>query len=122
MSIRPQDKQRELKKDNFVVSIYRTLSKTLCRLVKSEQVKSTSFLPEGGVGEHPHNITQGKKDINMIYDIDAIKEDYYKRYERFMTELLKSHITFMDKAELLEKMDQDMQEKIAELKEVDFAC
>ena len=60
--------------------------------------------------------------MNMIYDIDAIKEDYYKRYERFMAELLKSHITFMDKAELLEKMDQDMQEKIEELKKVDFAC
>lgn len=75
-----------------------------------------------GSGGTPQYITQGKKDMNMIYDIDAIKEDYYKRYERFMTELLKSHITFMDKAELLEKMDQDMQEKIAELKEVDFAC
>lgn len=75
-----------------------------------------------GSGETPHNITQGKKDMNMIYDIDAIKEDYYKRYERFMTELLKSHITFMDKAELLEKMDQDMQEKIEELKKVDFTC
>lgn len=75
-----------------------------------------------GSGGIPQYITQGKKDMNMIYDIDAIKEDYYKRYERFMTELLKSHITFMDKAELLEKMDQDMQEKIAELKEVDFAC
>ena len=75
-----------------------------------------------GSGGTPHNITQGKKDMNMIYDIDAIKEDYYKRYERFMAELLKSHITFMDKAELLEKMDQDMQEKIEELKKVDFAC
>ncbi len=31
-------------------------------------------------------------------------------------------MTFFNKAELLEKMDQDMQEKIAELKEVDFAC
>ena len=60
--------------------------------------------------------------MNMTYDIDAIKEDYCKRYERFMTELLKSHITFMDKAELLEKMDQDMQEKICQARGGCKAC
>ena len=102
--------------------MYRTLSKTLCRLVKSEQVKSTSFLPEGGVGEHPHNIIQGKKNINMATDyILQIQNDYYKRYERFRDEILKSQrMTFFNKAELLEKMDQDMQEKDCRVKRSRF--
>ena len=52
-----------------------------------------------------------------------IQKDYYKRYEKFRDEILKSQrMTFFNKAELLEKMDQDMQEKIVELKKVDFAC
>ena len=52
-----------------------------------------------------------------------IQNEQYKRYEKFRDEILKSQrMTFFNKAELLEKMDQDMQEKIAELKEVDFAC
>lgn len=76
------------------------------------------------MGEHPPNRTQGKKDTNMATEyILQIQKDYYKRYERFRDEILKSQrMTFFNKAELLEKMDQDMQEKIAELKEVDFAC
>ena len=76
------------------------------------------------MGEHPQYITQGKKDMNMATDyILQIQNEYYKRYERFRDEILKSQrMTFFNKAELLEKMDQDMQEKIAELKEVDFAC
>lgn len=77
-----------------------------------------------GSGGTPHNITQGKKDMNMATEyILQIQKDYYKRYEKFRDEILKSQrMTFFNKAELLEKMDQDMQEKIAELKEVDFAC
>lgn len=62
--------------------------------------------------------------MNMATEyILQIQKDYYKRYEKFRDEILKSQrMTFFNKAELLEKMDQDMQEKIAELKEVDFAC
>ena len=62
--------------------------------------------------------------MNMATDsILQIQNEQYKRYEKFRDEILKSQrMTFFNKAELLEKMDQDMQETIAELKEVDFAC
>ena len=62
--------------------------------------------------------------MNMATDsILQIQNEQYKIYEKFRDEILKSQrMTFFNKAELLEKMDQDMQEKIAELKEVDFAC
>ena len=50
-------------------------------------------------------------------------EKYYKQYEQLINQIITSqHMTFFNKAALLEKVDEDIQEKIAKLKNIDFAC
>ena len=44
---------------------------------------------------------------------------YYREYEKLIKQIVQS---FFNKADLLEKMDKDLQEKIKKVKAVDFSC
>lgn len=55
--------------------------------------------------------------------MNQISEKYYKQYEQLINQIITSqHMTFFDKADLLEKMDEDLQKKLAQVKATDFAC
>lgn len=55
--------------------------------------------------------------------MNQISEKYYKQYEQLINQIITSqHMTFFDKADLLEKMDEDLQKKLAQVKEYEIAC
>ena len=55
--------------------------------------------------------------------MNQISEKYYKQYEQLINQIITSqHMTFFDKADLLEKMDEDLHKKLAQVKATDFAC
>ena len=55
--------------------------------------------------------------------MNNIPDKYYKQYEQLMNQILTSkHMTFFTKADLLEKMDEDLQQKMEQVKAIDFAC
>lgn len=55
--------------------------------------------------------------------MNQISEKYYKQYEQLINQIITSqHMTFFDKADLLEKMDEDLQKKLTQVKSTDFAC
>lgn len=55
--------------------------------------------------------------------MNQISEKYYKQYEQLINQIITSqHMTFFDKADLLEQMDEDLQEKMSQIKATDFAC
>lgn len=55
--------------------------------------------------------------------MNQISEKYYKQYEQLINQIITSqHMTFFDKADLLEQMDEDLQEKLAQVKATDCAC
>lgn len=56
------------------------------------------------------------------YRVD-LKNKYYKQYEQLINQIVTSqHMTFFDKADLLEKMDEDLQKKLAMVKGYDISC
>ena len=68
-----------------------------------------------GVGESHH--------IKESMIMNQISEKYYKQYEQLINQIITSqHMTFFDKADLLEQMDEDLQEKMSQVKSTDFAC
>ena len=55
--------------------------------------------------------------------MNQISEKYYKQYEQLINQIITSqHMTLFDKADLLEQMDEDFQEKTSQVKATDFAC
>ena len=55
--------------------------------------------------------------------MNNIPDKCYKQYEQLMNQILTSkHMTFFTKADLLEKMDEDLQQKMEQVKAIDFAC
>lgn len=55
--------------------------------------------------------------------MNNLSDKYYKQYEQLINQIITSqHMTFFDKADLLEKMDEDLQEKMSQVKATDFAC
>ena len=55
--------------------------------------------------------------------MNDITDKYYEQYEKLITQILLSErMTFFTKADLLEKMDEDLCEKIEQVKSFDFAC
>lgn len=55
--------------------------------------------------------------------MNNIPDKFYKQYEQLINQIITSQqMTFFDKAELLEQMDEDLQKKLAQVKAVDFAC
>ena len=55
--------------------------------------------------------------------MNNLSDKYYKQYEQLINQIVTSqHMAFFDKADLLEKMDEDIQKKIAMVKATDFAC
>ena len=55
--------------------------------------------------------------------MNQISEKYYKQYEQLINQIITSqHMTFFDKADLIEKMDEDLQKKLAQVKGYDIAC
>lgn len=55
--------------------------------------------------------------------MNQISEKYYKQYEQLINQIITSQqITFFDKADLLEQIDEDLQEKMSQVKATDFAC
>ena len=68
-----------------------------------------------GVGESHH--------IKESMIMNQISEKYYKQYEQLINQIITSQqITFFDKADLLEQIDEDLQEKLAQVKATDCAC
>lgn len=48
---------------------------------------------------------------------------YYREYEKLIKQIVQSgKMTFFNKADLLKKMDEDLQEKIKKVKAVNFSC
>ena len=55
--------------------------------------------------------------------MNKLSEKYYKQYEQLINQIVTAqHMTFFDKADLLEKMDEDLQKKLAQVKGYDIAC
>lgn len=55
--------------------------------------------------------------------MNNLLEKYYKQYEQLINQIITSqHMTFFEKADLLEKMDEDIQKKIEQVKGHDIAC
>lgn len=55
--------------------------------------------------------------------MNNLSDKYYKQYEQLINQIITSqHMTFFDKADLLEQMDEDLQEKMSQVKSTDFAC
>ena len=55
--------------------------------------------------------------------MNNLPEKYYKQYEQLINQIITSQqITLFDKADLLEQMDEDLQEKMSQVKATDFAC
>ena len=55
--------------------------------------------------------------------MNNLSDKYYKQYEQLINQIITSHhMTFFDKADLLEKMDEDLQKKLAQMKGYDIAC
>lgn len=55
--------------------------------------------------------------------MNNLSDKYYKQYEQLINQIVASqHMTFFDKADLLEQMDEDLQEKMSQVKATDFAC
>lgn len=55
--------------------------------------------------------------------MNNLPDKYYKQYEQLINQIITSqHMTFFEKAGLLEEMDEDLQEKIAMVKGYDIAC
>lgn len=55
--------------------------------------------------------------------MNNLPEKYYKQYEQLINQIVASqHMTFFEKADLLEKIDEDLQEKIAMVKGYDITC
>ena len=55
--------------------------------------------------------------------MNNLPDKYYKQYEQLINQIVRSqHMTFFDKADLLEKMDEDLQKKLAQVKGYDIAC
>lgn len=55
--------------------------------------------------------------------MNNLSEKYYKQYEQLINQIVASqHMTFFDKADLIEKMDEDLQKKLAQVKGYDIAC
>lgn len=55
--------------------------------------------------------------------MNNLSDKYYKQYEQLINQIVKSqHMTFFDKADLIEKMDEDLKEKLAQVKGYDIAC
>ena len=68
-----------------------------------------------GVGESHH--------IKESMIMNQISEKYYKQYEQLINQIITSQqITFFDKVDLLEQIDEDLQEKMSQVKATDFAC
>lgn len=55
--------------------------------------------------------------------MNNLSDKYYKQYEQLINQIVKSqHMTFFDKADLIEKIDEDLQKKFAQVKGYDIAC
>lgn len=55
--------------------------------------------------------------------MNQISEKYYKQYEQLINQIITSqHMTLFQKTDLLEQMDEDLQEKLAQVKGYDIAC
>lgn len=55
--------------------------------------------------------------------MNNLSDKYYKQYEQLINQIVTAqHMTFFDKADLLEKMDKDLQKQIAMVKGYDIAC
>ena len=55
--------------------------------------------------------------------MNNLSEKYYKQYEQLINQIITSQqMTFFDKADLLEKMDEDLQKKLVQVKGYDIAC
>lgn len=55
--------------------------------------------------------------------MNNLSDKYYKQYEQLINQIIASQqMTFFDKADLLEKMDEDLQKKLAQVKGYDIAC
>lgn len=55
--------------------------------------------------------------------MNNLSDKYYKQYEQLINQIIASQqMTFFDKADLLEKMDEDLQKKLAQMKGYDIAC
>lgn len=55
--------------------------------------------------------------------MNNLSDKYYKQYEQLINQIVTSkHMTFFDKADLIEKMDEDIQKKLAQVKGYDIAC
>ncbi len=68
-----------------------------------------------GVGESHH--------IKESMIMNQISEKYYKQYEQLINQIITSQqMTLFQKTDLLEQMDEDLQEKMSQVKATDFAC
>ena len=68
-----------------------------------------------GVGESHH--------IKESMIMNQISEKYYKQYEQLINQIITSQqMTLFQKTDLLEQMDEDLQEKLAQVKGYDIAC
>lgn len=55
--------------------------------------------------------------------MNNLSDKYYKQYEQLINQIITSQqITLFDKADLLEQMDEDLQEKMSQVKATDCAC
>lgn len=55
--------------------------------------------------------------------MNNLPDKYYKQYEQLINQIVRSQqMTFFDKADFLEKMDEDLQKKIEQVKGYDIAC
>lgn len=55
--------------------------------------------------------------------MNNLSDKYYKQYEQLINQIITAqHMTFFDKADLIEKIDEDLQKKLAQVKGYDIAC
>ena len=67
-------------------------------------------------------------DSPTIYNMEKnqmnkLQQEYYKKYEALINQIVQSgQMTFFNKSDLLEEIEKDLQEKIEQIKCIDFAC
>lgn len=55
--------------------------------------------------------------------MNNLSDKYYKQYEQLINQIITSQqMTLFDKADLIEKMDEDLQKKLVMVKGYDIAC
>lgn len=55
--------------------------------------------------------------------MNSISDKYYKQYEQLINQIILSEqMTFFTKSDLLEKIDEDLQQKMKQVKAYDVAC